>query len=114
MKTLYLTRGNNIAVDIETNDVNRINTQRMAIDYVYLADEPMHVVYGDGDVKQEFDVEKDDIIVTFYADAFVNPAIVVKNSAWVENLKEYNKREQEEKERWAKGQAIDCGCECKG
>ena len=101
MKTLYLTRGANILVDQENNKATRIDSARQGIDYIYLVEEPMHVVYGCGEKHQETDAEKGDIIVTFYNDTFKNELIVVKNEQWRENLNLYNKKIQEEKERWA-------------
>lgn len=110
MKTLYLTRGSNIVVDTENNTANRLSSERQGIDYIYLADEPMHVVFGFEDEHEEVDVEKGDIIVTFYSDVFKKQMIVVKNEDWLNNLTEYRKQEQEEKERWAKSKKIceDC------
>jgi len=105
MKTLYITLGNNIVVDTENNTVDKLNTQRQGIDYMYTVDEPMHVVYGSGDIHEELDVEKGDILITFYEQDFKHKMIVVKNDKWSENIAEYNKKCQEEKERWAKKQS---------
>lgn len=108
MKTLYLTRGgSNVLVDLENNTANRISTRRGAIDSIYLAEEPMHIVYGSGEYKKELDAEKNDIIVTFYHDTFKNQIIVIKNEDWFDNLVEYEKKQQEEKERWAASQALN-------
>ena len=105
MKNLYITRGNNICIDIENNTVDKLPTSRQAIDYVYSVKEPMHVIYGCGEYKKEADAEPGDIIVTFYDRVFKNQMIIVKNNEWFENVVEYEKKEQEEKERWAKSQA---------
>lgn len=110
MKTLYISDGQNIFIDTEENTVNTISGQREAIQRIYLAEEPMHVVYGSGEYKRELDVKKDDLIVTFYTDDFENRMIVVKNKDWVNNLKKYNKHMQEEKEKWAANQKT--GGEC--
>lgn len=101
MKTLYISRGSNIIIDTENNTANRTEACRQGIDNLFLAEEPMHVVYGYGEFQKECDVEKGDIIVTFYNDSFKNRMIIVKNEEWVENLVEAKKAEQEEKERWA-------------
>lgn len=62
----------------------------------------MHVVYGSGDKHQEADVQKGDIVVTFYHNTFKNQLVIIKNNdLWTENLVEYRKEEQKEKERWA-------------
>ena len=90
MKTLYITRGNNILIDTENSAANKIETK-----------EPMHVVFGVGEYSKEFDVDANDIILTFYPKEFKNQAIVVKNAEWLENILEYEKEMEEEKIRWA-------------
>lgn len=113
MKTLYITTGANIIVDDEAKTADKLETQRSAINNIYLAEEPMHVVYGSGEYQRETDVEKDDLIISFYSRDFKHKMIVVKNQEWVENLVEYNKKQQEEKERWAASkdctETISCG-----
>ena len=111
MKTLYISNGSNILVDTEENTVNQLDGQREAIQRIYLAEEPMHVIYGRGEYKREVDVKKDDIIVTFYTDDFENRIVVVKNKDWANNLKKYNKRQQEIKEKWAADAGDNCS-EC--
>lgn len=113
MKTLYITRGNNIVIDTENNTVDKFNTCRQAIDYIYLVEEPVHIVYGSGDIKTETDADKGDIIITFYDKVFKHQMIVVKNDQWAENLIEYKKKEQEEKERWAEANGCDACSKCK-
>lgn len=115
MKTFYISNNGNIAVDTDNNSCGSLSTEREAISRIYLAKEPMHVVYESGEYKKEIDVEEGDLIVVFYENAFKNKMIVVKNSEWTENLVEYNAEEQKRKEEWAKKQA-DCGntpcCNC--
>lgn len=108
MKTLYITRSNNILIDAEKNTANKLETSRQGIDNIYVAKEPMHIVYGVGEYKREFDVDTNDIIITFYPKEFKYQAIVVKNNEWVENIFEYEKAEQAEKERWAENKINKC------
>lgn len=110
MKTLYFNDGCNIIIDSETDSCSRLISQREAISSVYLVEEPMHVVYGEGEERKEFDVKKDDILVKFYESNFPNRIVVVKNKDWVKNLKDYNKYEQEMKEQWAAKQKESNGC----
>lgn len=114
MKTLYISNGSNILLDTEENTANSLNGQREAIQRIYLAEEPMHVVCCCGEYKREVDVKKDDIIVTFYTDDFENRIVVVKNKDWANNLKKYNKRQQEIKEKWAAAESDKCDecCDC--
>lgn len=111
MKTLYISTNNNILIDTENNTCNTLKRSRQGIDDIFLVKEPMHVIYGYNDKHHEADVEPNDIIVTFYADEFDKRMIVVKNEDWANNLIAYEKKEQEEKERWAKSQAEKC-CDC--
>ena len=101
MKTLYITRGNNIVVDTENNTVDRISCERTAIDDLYRVKEPMHVIYQRGEYKREADVVPGDLVITFYDNDFLHQMIVVKNSDWAETLDAYEKQQQEEKEKWA-------------
>ena len=101
MKTLYISRGNNILIETENNTANKLESSRQGIDNLFIAKEPMHVVYGYGEDNEEFDVDTNDIIITFYPKEFKNKALVIKNEKWLENITEYDKAQQEEKERWA-------------
>lgn len=116
MNTLYITEYSNILVDTENKKANKLPTQRASINQIYLAEEPMHVVYGCGEYHKELDVEKGDIIITFYCKTFKDSIVVVKNEDWLNNLLDYNKRQQEEKERWASvkdAKRCECDqCEC--
>lgn len=116
MKTLYLNQGCNIVVDTEDNSVDSLESQRESISRIYMAKEPMHVIFKSGEYSRELDVKKDDLIVVFYDGAFKNKVIAVKSKDWVANLKDYNKREEEAKLEWAKRKASEtCDgdkCEC--
>lgn len=111
MKTLYLTRGNNILIDVENNTADRLSSARQAIDYIYKVTEPMHVVYQCGEVRKEADAENGDIIITFYDKVFDNQMIIVKNEDWFNNITNFEKREQEENLKWAAAKASEPCCE---
>ena len=98
MKTLYLTsNGANICIDDEQNTAEWIDTEREAIQRIYLAKEPMHIVYNAGEYKRELDVEENDLIITFYTDDFENRIISVKSEDWVNNLKNWRAKEADAK-----------------
>lgn len=101
MKTFYINNGCNIVIDQDTNSCSHMISQREAIGSIYLAEEPMHVIYGEDESRREFDVKKDDILIRFYEDRFPNKIVVVKNKEWAKNLKDYNNYQQEMKEQWA-------------
>lgn len=109
MKTLYLTNGGSICIDPEENYVDRVSSEREGINRIYLAKEPMHVVYGEGEYKRELDVKKDDLIITFYSDDWKEKIVVAKSKDWANNIKKYNEEEQRRREEWA---AKHAECEC--
>jgi len=117
MKTMFIKEGINMTVDFDTNEVSSIPSAREAIQRIYVAPEQMHVIYQTGKHREEADVEKNDVIVTFYTDEFDKRMIVVKSEEWIKNLESYEKRMEEArlKNAEAMGQNIDgpscCDCE---
>ena len=98
MKTLYLTsNGANICIDTENQTAEWIDCEREAIQRIYLAKEPMHIVYTAGDYKRELDVEENDLIITFYTGDFENRIISVKSEDWANNLKNWKTKQAEAK-----------------
>lgn len=107
-----MTHSSNIVIDTESNDVNRLDSERDSISRIYVATEPMHVVFGDGECKKEFDVKKDDIIITFYScgSDWPNRVVVARSKDWITNFKKSRAAEQKAKEEWAKKQNENCEC----
>lgn len=103
MKTLFIRDGMNMTVDPETNEISSVSSAREAIQRIYVAPEPMHVIYQSGQRREEADVEKNDVIVTFYTDEFDKRMIVVKSEEWTKNIEGYEKRMEE-----AKTKCEDC------
>lgn len=99
MKTLYLTSNSNIIVNTEDNSVDKIDSERESISRIYMANEPMHVIFGEGEFKKEFDVKKDDIIITFYSCGTDWPhrVVVAKSKEWIANFKANHKAEQKQR-----------------
>ena len=114
MKTLYLTDNSaNIIVDKDTDFVGTIPSEdRYDIRSVYLADEPMHVVYQSGEIKEEIDAKKGELIVLFYNNRFNKYHLdTIRTKQWVANIKNRRAIEQKEKEEWAAKNAEKC-CDC--
>lgn len=107
MKTLYITSGySNILIDQENNTATKLEPKRPSVDCMYLAKEPMHVVYGAGEYHKELNVDAGDIIFTFYGSD--TERIVAFKSEEFKNIIEYReKKEQEAKERWAAEKLAD-------
>lgn len=114
MKTLYFTHGrNNIWCDKETDEAGRLeNLSTYHIDGYYLIEEPMHIVYQYGDIREELDVKKGDILVKWDLGKDVkNHLTVVKSKGMLENFKHFIAEEQRRNEEWAKQQKGDDSCE---
>jgi septation ring formation regulator EzrA len=106
MKVLYLADGTNIVLDKETEEVSRLDSEREAIQRIYMIPEDMHVISQSYDgSRQEFDAKKDDIVITFYDKYFKNKTVVVNSADWAENLTLYKQEQQDQKESWAKAKA---------
>lgn len=113
MKTMFIREGVNMTVDLETNEIGSIPSAREAIQRIYVAPEQMHVVYQSGKYKQEADVEKNDIIVTFYTDEFDKRMIVLKSEEWVNILDTYERKQKEAREKCECDKCCCDNCEAK-
>ena len=96
---MFIKEGLNMTVDPETNEIGSVYSAREAIQRIYVAPEPMHVIYQSGSRKEEADVEANDVIVTFYTDEFDKRMIVVKSEEWTKNIDAYNKRMEEARQK---------------
>lgn len=110
---MFIKDGLNMTVDHETNEIGSVSSAREAIQRIYVAPEPMHVIYQSGNRKEEANVETNDVIVTFYTDEFDKRMIVVKSEEWAKNIEAYNKRMEEANLKNAKSCCEGpCDCEC--
>lgn len=112
MKTMFIKEGVNMTVDLNTNEISSIPSAREAIQRIYVAPESMHVIYQTGKHREEADVEKDDVIVTFYTDEFDKRMIVVKSEEWTKNLEGYEKRMEEARAKLSENDANPTCCDC--
>lgn len=104
MKTLYLTYSGSICINEDMNP-EPMPAKIESIRNVYLITEPTRIIYGSGEKTEEIYAEADDIIIVFYRDDFKHKVVVAKSSGWVENIKDYDEKEQKRKEEWAAKQA---------
>ena len=112
---MFIKEGLNMTVDPETNEISSVSSAREAIQRIYVAPEPMHVIYQSGSRKEEADVEVNDVIVTFYTDEFDMRMIVVKSEEWTKNIEAYNKRMEDARlkmEGTCEGPCCDCDNKC--
>ena len=110
-----------IIVDTETAFVTSIDRSTRGIDDVYVIPEDAHIewrsrVFPDKTI--EADVNKDDILVTFYDKDLGADFVIIKSNDWLKALNTAAEADQKRKEEWAAKQksvnseALDCGDSC--
>lgn len=124
MKTLYLAdTGGRIGIDDEGKPFP-IYGKVESIRNIYLITEPTKIVYGDfnGNIEEIY-ADVDDLVIVFYRDDFKHHIVIANSAQWVENIKDYDEKEQKRKEEWAAKNAdgnTPCSCcdccetNCKG
>lgn len=118
MKKIVNIKRDPVIVDTDTCDIKALPTQCRGIDEVYVIPEDSTIVWEDpfsNDNPTEIDVKKDDILVTFYERRLGKSFVVIRSNEWLGMLDNYNKRIQEEKEKYAlKCRETDecCGDSC--
>lgn len=118
MKKIVNIKRDPVIVDTDTCDIKALPTQCRGIDEVYVVPEDSTIVWEDqfsDDNPTKIDVKKDDILITFYERRLGKSFVVIRSNEWLEMLDNYNKRIQEEKEKYAlKCREIDecCGDSC--
>ena len=100
MKTLYLTYTGSICINDGMNPEPMPNKVQSIRD-IYLITEPTRIVYSSGEKTEELYAEADDIVIVFYRDDFKHHIVVAKSAGWVENIKDFDEKEQKRKEEWA-------------
>jgi hypothetical protein len=100
MNNLYVTSRGLIKID-ETGAPVIENNSRLGIDGVLLIKEPTHIVYKRSNKEIELNAEPGDILIYFYDSTFDTPIVLVHSEDWANNIREYDRKEQERKEKWA-------------
>ena len=110
-----------IMVDTETAFVTSIDRSTRGIDDVYVVPEDAHIEWRSRmfpDKTIEADVNKDDILVTFYDKDLGTDFVIIKSNDWLKALNNAADADQKRKEEWAAKQkssnseALDCGDNC--
>lgn len=101
MKKLFITGGGAIQFDPENQEAKLVTSKVQSIRSIYLIDDPTHIIYEDSNGKQEVYAEKDDLAIVFYRDDFPNRIVIAKAAQWVDNIKDYDGKEQKRLEEWA-------------
>lgn len=110
-----------IMVDTETAFVTSIDRSTRGIDDVYVIPEDAHIEWRSRmfpDKTIETDVNKDDILVTFYDKDLGTDFVIIKSTDWLNALNNAADADQKRKEEWAAKQksanseALDCGDNC--
>lgn len=110
-----------IMVDTDTAFVTSIDRSTRGIDDVYVIPEDAHIEWRSRmfpDKTIEADVNKDDILVTFYDEDLGTDFVIIKSNDWLKALNTAAEADQKRKEEWAAKQksvnseAINCGDSC--
>lgn len=120
MKKIVNIKRDPVIVDTDTCDIKALPTQCRGIDEVYVIPEDSTIVWEDqfsDDNPTKIDVKKDDILITFYERRLGKSFVVIRSNEWLEMLDNYNKRIQEEKEKYAlkcreTGECCGDSCTC--
>ena len=104
-----------IVVNTETAEVNAINRSARGIDDIYVMPEDAHIEWTSKIFPEktiEVDVEKNDILVTFYDRDLGTDFVIVKSEDWLKALNNAKEADQKRKEEWAakqkKNKPNDC------
>lgn len=93
-----------IVVDTETAEVTAINRSARGIDDIYVIPEDAHIEWTSKFFPEktiEADVEKNDILVTFYDRDLGTDFVIVKSEDWLKALNNAKEADQKRKEEWA-------------
>ena len=103
-----------ILFNTDTEEIKGIKCSVRAIDDIFVVPEDAKLHWENkynGSV-EDTDVNKGDIIVTFYNTDLGTDHVVVKSNEWLNAINHYNEIEQKRKESWAKDKCcngcIDC------
>lgn len=110
-----------IMVDTDTAFVTSIDRSTRGIDDVYVIPEDAHIEWKSRmfpDKTIEADVNKDDILVTFYDKDLGTDFVIIKSTDWLNALNNAADANQKRKEEWAakqkenKSEDLVCGDAC--
>ena len=110
-----------IIVDTETAFVTSIDRSTRGIDDVYVIPEDAHIEWRSRmfpDKTIEADVNKDDILVTFYDRDLGTDFVIIKSNDWLKALNTAADADQKRKEEWVakqkenKSESLPCGDAC--
>lgn len=115
MNRLYVNETGRVLLD-ENNNILQLNSDRQAIDRVFLIDTDTEINYSTEGVTNKLVAPAGSLVICFYENEFPNKVIVVNSDEWKENIKTYRDIEQKLKEEWAAKKCCDCeNCDaCKG
>lgn len=110
-----------IVIDTDTTEVKAIDRSTRGIDDIYVIPEDAHVEWTSKFFPDKticVDVNKDDILITFYDRDLGTDFVIVKSEDWLKAINNAKDADQKRKEEWAAKQkenkSIDpvCGDAC--
>lgn len=102
MKKMFISNGNNMVVDTETNEITNLDSCREAISRIYMLDEDIDIIVKKNNGECiTLKGSTGDLLIIFYEGLFDNPAVLINSKEWRDNIEGYNRKIQKEKEEWA-------------
>lgn len=92
----------------ETQDLQKISSEREAISRIYIAPEDCKVRY----FNEEYTAKKGDLIILFYDGTFKHKCIIVTSNEWLENINDYNERQATARKQNDLKKCPDCNLAC--
>lgn len=116
MKKIYIVDSARPILVDENDDIQNLASDREAINRISLLDDDCEIVSREYDengnaITRRLTGKKGQIMVAFYENAFKHKVILVDNEDWVENITEYNKKQEEIRSR-SNGISGECDCTC--
>jgi hypothetical protein len=112
MKKLVNVNRSPLIIDTDTFEITPMKETVRGIDSVYVTPEVAKLHWEQEDKDPiDIDVEKGDILLTFYNRDLGRNFLVVKSPEWLEMINTAEAIEQKRKEKWAQNNCCDC-CDC--
>lgn len=112
MKKLYLTVSSNILVDQDTEKSVKLDHCYNKIEKTYRVPEDCEMCFTKGDDIFKEQLNKGDVVVTFYDNNLPHPYAILRDGAFKENVNKLFELEEERKLKWAQENSQACGkCE---
>lgn len=99
---MLISQAGAVIVNPETMEMDRVISDSLYIDRLYLIEDSCHVKCCRDDADdEEFDAEPGDVIAFFWKDSIPHKTIIVKSEELKDNIEFHRAERQKQKEAWA-------------